>query len=493
MAIKVFGFEFGKEKPEDKAISSPVLDSSANVDVINQFGLMQTTLLSNDSNLLHKTLVLQNRTLAQQPEVDYAVDEVVNELADYSVQNPFKIEFIDFTAGAAAKKAIEEAFTKVSALYAVNLQDDLVQWYVDGSLARFIQLEQDNQGIRELKKVEPWMIKQYQPVSISVDPDTQATTYSEETPYYVYTQTDTGDLKGSSTGKKIKLPFDSICYVDTGKYDSNYNPISYVRKALKPINDMMSLENAAVIYRMTRAPEKRAFYVDTGQLPTQKAEEYIKTLMSRFKTKIDYDPKTGEVKTGNQNLIASTVDYWMPRRGGSASTEMSLISESGNPLNTIIDELQYFKKKAYQALKIPTNRIGGDSPSFSLGLSGTIDREEILFSQFIDRVQRQYLQGLYHLLMVELVTTGKMNKDEFDSIKSTIEVNMINNDFFAESKKLEMMTTRLNVIASLSEHIGTLFSQEYVFKEVLSMNDDEIAEMVKQIENPLIAPPATDG
>lgn len=489
--MKLFGFEFGKTDPKEKPVASPVLSSDVDVEVVNQFGLMQTSMLTNDANIQHKTIVSQNRALANQPEVDFAVDEIVNEIVDFSAANPFELEFLeDFQAGPGVKKAIEEAFDKVAELYTETLSDDLYTWIVDGSLARFIQLEKNNKGINSLKKIEPWMIQRFTPVQMKVDPESQLTTYVEEEPYYIYTQADTNDINKGSGGKKVKLPFDSICYVDSGKYDANGNPVSFIRKAMKPINDMLSLENAAIIYRMTRAPEKRAFYVDTGQLPTQKAEEYVKALMSRFKTKIEYDTKTGEVKTANQNLVAATVDYWLPRRGGSASTEMSLISETSNPLNTIIEELDYFKKKAYQALKIPSNRIAGESPTFSLGLSGTIDREEIKFSQFIDRLQEMYLEGLYHILMVELTTTGKMNKEEFEGVKKHIQIKMLNNDFFATSKKLELLTTRLNVISSLNEYIGTLFSQEYVFKEVLGMTDDEIKEMIEQIQNPLVKPPA---
>jgi len=492
--MKLFGFEFGKTKEErQESIPSPVV--SSDVDVVTGFGMMQTSILSNDKNITHKGIVEQNRNIALQPEADYAVDEIVNEMVDYSLQNPFTILFTEDEKDnpelpKKVRDAISEAFETVSTLYAEDLQENLTNWIVDGSRAWFIQLKKDGKGIHEIKPIDPWLIQRFSPVSVRVDAETQINTYVEDEPYYIYTQTEvsSSNFNKSSTGKKIKLPFDSIVYTDSGKYDNDGIPVSYIRKAMKPINDMLSLENAAIIYRLTRAPEKRAFYVDTGQLPTQKSEEYVKALMSRFKTKLDYDVRTGEIKTANQNLIAATVDYWMPRRGGSASTEIQMISESGNPLNTLIDELNYFKKKAYQALKIPSNRVQ-DTPSFSMGLSGTIDREEIKFSQFIDRLKNRYLEGLYHMIMVQLLTTGKMSKDEFEAIKPKIRIDIQNNDFFAESKRLELLTTRLNVISSLNDHIGTLFSQEFVFKEVLGMNDEEIETMIKQIETPLLKPP----
>jgi hypothetical protein len=207
--------------------------------------------------------------------------------------------------------------------------------------------------------------------------------------------------------------------------------------------------------------------------------------MNRFKTKIDYDSKTGEIKTANRNLVAATEDYWMPRRGGSSATEIQMISETSNQLNTLVDELDYFKKKAYRALKIPTSRIN-DNPTFNLGSSGNITREEVKFSMYIDRLQRQYTIGLYHLLMVELMITGVMSKEEFIKIKDLIKITMINNDFFSETKKFEVLTNKVALISSMEQYVGTYFSQQYVLKEVLGMTDEEIDSMLEEIQNPLI-------
>jgi hypothetical protein len=207
--------------------------------------------------------------------------------------------------------------------------------------------------------------------------------------------------------------------------------------------------------------------------------------MNRFKTKIDYDSKTGEVKTVNQNLVAATEDYWMPRRGGSNATEIQMISETSNQLSTLVEELDYFRKKAYRALKIPMSRIN-DNPTFNLGNTGNITREEIKLSMYINRLQRQYMIGLYNLLMVDLMITGAMSKEEFIKIKDLIKISMINNDFFAETKKSEVLSNRISVLSSIEPYIGTYFSQQYVLKEILNMTEEEIQNMIEEIKNPLI-------
>jgi polyhydroxyalkanoate synthesis regulator phasin len=486
--MKIFGFELGKSV--EVQTPSPVIPNDVDITVSSHYGVQSLTFVTNTKSDSHKTVVIQNRELANQPEVDYAVDEIVNEMVDSAIDVPFEITFVDNTGNEISKKvkdSITDSFRKVSVLYSKDIVKDLYKWYVDGSSAKFIRLSEDGKSIQALEEIDPWLIEKITPAK-TARTEQGVTTLTKEEPYYVYSQpnmTDTDSQLRSAGQNKIKLAYDSVIFADSGKYDEYGIPSSYIRSAMKPINDMLTLENAGIIYRMTRAPEKRAFYVDTGQLPTQKAEEYVKTLMNRFKTKIDYDSKTGEIKTANRNLVAATEDYWMPRRGGSSATEIQMISETSNQLNTLVDELDYFKKKAYRALKIPTSRIN-DNPTFNLGSSGNITREEVKFSMYIDRLQRQYTIGLYHLLMVELMITGVMSKEEFIKIKDLIKISMINNDFFSETKKFEVLTNKVTLISSMEQYVGTYFSQQYVLKEVLGMTDEEIDSMLEEIQNPLI-------
>lgn len=494
--MKIFGFEFGEKG--DKSSPSPILPVDTTVQVSNHFGVHSVAFVTNTKSDSHRSIVLQNRELARQPEVDYAVDEMVNEMVDSDLDVPFELTFIESSdvktkLTSKVKDVITDSFRRVSKLYSKEITDDLYKWYVDGSHVKFINLSEDGKSIAGLEYIDPWLIERITPTKMTVTPG-GVNLYEKEETYYIYSQpnTDTANLSNKSAGqKKVKLPFDSIIYADTGKYDANGIPISFIRSAMKPINDMLTLENAGIIYRMTRAPEKRAFYVDTGQLPTQKAEEYVKTLMNRFKTKIDYDSRTGEVKTVNQNLVAATEDYWMPRRGGSNATEIQMISETSNQLTTLIDELDYFRRKAYRALKIPMSRIN-DNPTFNLGQSGNITREEVKLSMFINRIQRQYLQGLYHLLMVDLYISGTMSKDEFAEIKDLVNIKMVNNDFFSETKQNEALSERLSVLSSVEPYVGTYFSQQFVLKEILRMTDAEIEKLLEDIKNPLVKPDMDD-
>ena len=486
--MKIFGFEIG-EKVE-KQTPSPVIPNDVDISVSSHYGVQSITFATNTKSDSHKTIIIQNRELANQPEVDYAVDEIVNEMVDSDIDIPFEITFVDGKTNEISKKvkdSILDSFRRVSVLYSKDIVRDLYKWYVDGSLAKFIRLSEDGKSIQALEEIDPWLIEKITPAK-TTKTEQGVTTLIKEEPHYVYSQPNTTEAKTqirSAGQNKIKLAYDSVLFVDSGKYDTNGIPTSYIRSAMKPINDMLTLENAGIIYRMTRAPEKRAFYVDTGQLPTQKAEEYVKTLMNRFKTKIDYDSKTGEVKTVNQNLVAATEDYWMPRRGGSNATEIQMISETSNQLSTLVEELDYFRKKAYRALKIPMSRIN-DNPTFNLGNSGNITREEIKLSMYINRLQRQYMIGLYNLLMVDLMITGAMSKEEFIKIKDLIKITMINNDFFAETKKSEVLSNRISVLSSIEPYIGTYFSQQYVLKEILNMTEEEIQNMIEEIKNPLI-------
>lgn len=486
--MKIFGFEIG-EKVE-KQTPSPVIPNDVDISVSSHYGVQSITFATNTKSDSHKTIIIQNRELANQPEVDYAVDEIVNEMVDSDIDIPFEITFVDGKTNEISKKvkdSILDSFRRVSVLYSKDIVRDLYKWYVDGSLAKFIRLSEDGKSIQALEEIDPWLIEKITPAK-TTKTEQGVTTLIKEEPHYVYSQPNTTEAKTqirSAGQNKIKLAYDSVLFVDSGKYDTNGIPTSYIRSAMKPINDMLTLENAGIIYRMTRAPEKRAFYVDTGQLPTQKAEEYVKTLMNRFKTKIDYDSKTGEVKTVNQNLVAATEDYWMPRRGGSNATEIQMISETSNQLSTLVEELDYFRKKAYRALKIPMSRIN-DNPTFNLGNTGNITREEIKLSMYINRLQRQYMIGLYNLLMVDLMITGAMSKEEFIKIKDLIKISMINNDFFAETKKSEVLSNRISVLSSIEPYIGTYFSQQYVLKEILNMTEEEIQNMIEEIKNPLI-------
>ena len=483
---KLFGFEFGNAKKVSEPTPVPNKDSS--VEVVNSFGHIQNGIVGfsyqYENKQQHAELIKGYRELARKPEAEFAIEEIVSEMVDFDLKNPFTIEIEETPEiSKQLKEKIIANFEEMSEIYRKDLGDKIRNWYIDGSKVWFIQLTKNNTKIKELREIDPWMVRKVTP-TVVIENNNGVTTFTEGEPYYVYLQEDPNNTRKktntSFTGKEIKLAYDSIIYIDSGKYNDQGVPLSFIGAAMKPINDLMSLENAAIIYRLTRAPEKRAFYIDTGQLPTNKAEEYVNSLMKRFKTKLEYDPNTGEVTTANRNVIAATVDYFLPRREGSTGTEVSLISETSNAITNITEEIDYFRKKAFKALKIPASRVD-ENPSFSLGQDGQITREEVKFSQFIQMLQDRFTDGLLKLLMVSLILDNTMTREEFEDISGFIKITMINNDFFSESKRLDVLNEKINALNNIDSYIGKFFSKSYVYKEILKFTDEEIEEMEKQI------------
>lgn len=457
---KIFGFEFGSSKPE--GLATPVRPQDAtSANVSSTYGVMEAGFKYSEQEKTNIQSKIKTREeLYKNSEVNFAVDEVINEMVDFSGFNPLEVDFGD-SVSAKQRDVIAEEVKNILPLFQDSLNLVLTNWYVRGVKTFFIQVAQDGKSIHKLVEINPWEVELKKPSSLKQN-EQGIMTYTEEEPYWLLSQ------KNGSAQSKIKLPYDSVVRFDVGLGEG-----SYLDYAIKPMNDLLTLENASVIYRITRAPEKRAFYVDTGQLQPTKAEEFMKQLMSRFKSSIEYDSKTGAISTSNKNAIPATVDYWMPRREGSTGTEIDVINETSSAMSNVMDEVNYFRQKLYSALFIPKSRIT-DEPMYSIGQSGTISRDEVKFSQYISKLEAQWMRGIKHILRVNLGLKGLVTKDEFELIEKDINLSFLSNDFFAESKRIDIITSRVSLLEQIDPYIGTYFSKDWVQKEVLKMSDVEI-------------------
>jgi len=473
--MELFGFEISKKGKKNDAIQSPVAPEEAYVNYNGTFGINESSFLrSYQTEQDTRGKIQARRQLFENSEIIFAVDEIVNEMVDFDIANPLEINIEDCKEiPEKLADTIYETSNEMFKFFNRDLARYLQDWYVDGAIAFFVQLSSDKKRVVDLKKIIDISVLEYvSPVKISRT-DLGVDTYIEEEPYWIYSQKDGGSIK------KIKLPLESIIWIGTPNSKKGECK-SYIDYAIKPMNDLLTLENASVIYRITRAPEKRAFYVDTGQLSPTKADEMVKSLMNRFKTKTEYDSKTGKVTTSNKNLIAATVDYFLPRREGSTGTEIDVINESSNSLSNIIEEVDYLKSKLYSALFIPKSRVQ-DDPSFTFGNSGTITREEVKFHQLVNKLEKSFMAGFTEVVKLQLILSNVVNEEEWVDVEDKVRFRLKNNDFFADTKKNENLDTKFSLLRDAEEYGGKYFSLEYIRKEILAMSSEEIEEMDKQM------------
>jgi hypothetical protein len=330
-------------------------------------------------------------------------------------------------------------------------------------------------GIKELRYISPFNIKKVREEKRKIGQGgaTEVIGYEE---FYMYNM----DKVDSKTLSGIKLSADSICYVTSGLVDDVKNIVySHLHKALKPTNQLRMIEDALIIYRLSRAPERRIFYVDVGNLPKNKAEEYIRGIMSKHKNKMVYDAVTGEVKDST-NVMSMMEDIWMPRREGGRGTEVTTLAGGAN-LGEISD-LEYFKKKVYQALNVPNSRNSETPSAFSIGRSSEMTRDEIRFQKFIDRLRKRFSKLFFQLLKTQLILKKIITPADWTLIEPNISFNFLSDSFFVELKQSEILKERLSTLKEISEYVGVYYSKEFVRRNVLMQTDTEIEQIDKQIQ-----------
>tara|TARA_B100000945_G_scaffold320020_1_gene328807 strand:+ start:37 stop:1662 length:1626 start_codon:yes stop_codon:yes gene_type:complete len=433
-------------------------------------------------------LIRRYRSMSIHPECDRAIDDVVNEAIAGDVDDtPVEVELSNLKVGSGIKKQIREEFVNCLRLLDFDKMayDIFRRWYIDGKLYyhKVIDVKNPRGGITELRYVDPRKIRKVVEMENKkdkqlLDPRTLEANLAPKTAeYYVY------NPKGMRAGMEtsgMKIAPDAIAFCHSGLKDMNKNVImSHLHKAIKALNQLRMIEDSLVIYRLSRAPERRIFYIDVGNLPKQKAEQYLREVMSRYRNKLVYNADTGEIRD-DRKFMSMLEDFWLPRREGGRGTEISTLP-GGQNLGEL-EDVKYFQKKLYRALNVPESRLESDS-TFNLGRAAEITRDEIKFQKFVTRLRKKFSSLFHDLLKTQLVLKGIISLEDWDDMSEHIQYNFIADNYFAELKEKEMLTERLNLVTAMDPFAGRYFSLEYIRRHILRHTDAEINEIDEQIED----------
>jgi hypothetical protein len=485
MAISLFGYKIGKDEPQNKEeVKSfvPPTEEDGSVAVVGG-GIYGTYVDLEGQIRSDADLIKKYREMANQPECDTAIDDIVNESIVYDDDKyPVDINLEKLKQPEAVKKKIKAEFDHVLKLLDFNNQgyDIFRRWYIDGKLYyhMLIDEKQPKQGLKEIRYIDPRKIRKVKEIPKSKQvPGTGSNAPMITKPIEYFVFSDKGFAKDGSQG--LKVAPDSICYVHSGVTDKDGKAIvSHLHKAIKPLNQLRMLEDATVIYRISRAPERRIFYIDVGNLPKMKAEQHLREVMQKYKNKLVYDANTGEIRD-DRRFQTMLEDFWLPRREGGKGTEITTLP-SGQNLGEIEDVL-YFQKKFYRALNVPTTRLEADN-GFSLGRTSEITRDELKFGKFIDRLRLRFSHLFDRLLETQLLLKGVCTRAEWRQLKEEISYNFMSDSHFTEMKEAELMKERLSMLSDIDAYVGKYYSKLWVQKNVLRLSEDDIKQLDEQMQ-----------
>jgi hypothetical protein len=428
-------------------------------------------------------LISRYREMAMQPEIESAIDDIVNEaIVQDDDGNTTQIVLDDLKQPEKIKKAIKEEFQTILRLlnYKKMAQDVFRRYYVDGRLYYHVIIDKDDPtaGIKELRYIDPRKIRKVREMKKTKDERTGVELMATVNEYYIYNDK---VVSGSSTNYGpvgTRITVDSVVSIVSGLMDSRRAVVlSYLHKAIKPLNQLRMIEDATVIYRISRAPERRIFYIDVGNLPKLKAEQYLRDIMVKYKNKLVYDANTGEVRD-DRKFLSMMEDFWLPRREGGKGTEITTLP-GGQNLGEL-EDVKYFQKKLYGALSVPVSRLESGQ-AFSLGRSSEITRDELKFAKFVDRLRNKFSELFDQALRIQCIFKGICTTEEWEMFKENIHYDFIKDNNFSELKEAELMTNRLSLLASVDPYTGRYFSQKWIQQNVLRLTDDEIKEMETEI------------
>ncbi len=497
---KLFGFSIDDASKKPDSVVSPVPQTNEDgVDYYIQSGFYGQYV---DIEGVYRTefdLIRRYREMALHPECDAAVEDIVNEaIVSDLYDSPVEIELTNVNASDKLKSKIREEFRHIKEMMDFDKKSHEIfrNWYVDGRLyyLKVIDIKKPQDGIQEIRYIDPMKIKFVRQekksnknnlVALQSPTDVRKEIYPEIEEYYVYTPkpnypTGTFSSAGNTKGS-IKIAKDSVTYVTSGLFDRNKGTcLSYLHKAIKSLNQLRMIEDSLVIYRLSRAPERRIFYIDVGNLPKVKAEQYLKEVMSRYRNKLVYDANTGEVRD-DRKYMSMLEDFWLPRREGGRGTEITTLP-GGQNLGELSD-IEYFQKKLYRALGVPETRIAGGGDGFNLGRSSEILRDELMFSKFVGRLRKRFANLFNDILRTQLLLKNIVSPEDWEKMSDHIQYDFLYDNHFAELKEAELLTNRLTLATTIEPYIGKYYSTEYVRKKILRQTDSEIIEIDLQIED----------
>tara|TARA_B100001093_G_scaffold29936_1_gene25992 strand:+ start:1855 stop:3342 length:1488 start_codon:yes stop_codon:yes gene_type:complete len=423
-------------------------------------------------------LILKYRDIASQPECDAAIEDITNEsIVGNHDESPIQIILDKLETSDKIKETIRNEFEEVLQLMNFNsyAHDIFRKWYIDGRLPYHIIIDGKNQkgGIKELRYIDPTKLRKVKEIEEKQDPTTGAKIIVKQDEYFLFQ-----DKGHAAAGQGLKIHPDAIMYATSGMLDpARKRILSYLHKAIKPVNQLRMMEDSLVIYRISRAPERRIFYIDVGNLPKGKAEEYLKGIMGQYRNKLVYDASTGDIKDDRKHM-SMLEDFFLPRREGGRGTEISTLP-GGENLGQI-DDIIYFQKKLYKSLNVPVNRLEQEA-QFTLGRSTEISRDEVKFKKFIDRLRKRFSDVFMQLLKTQLLLKSVITKEDWEDWKNYIAFDYIEDNYFSELKESEIMRERFDMLGQVDEYAGKYVSIEWIAKNVLRMDDDAIKDMEDQI------------
>jgi hypothetical protein len=493
MAIKLFGFTLGNkdivqvQAPEQPSFALPTeaMDDGAVTITSNPYYGTYVDLEGAVRNELE--LITRYREMANHPELEQAIDDIVNEAITHDVSGRTVDIVLDkLKQPDTVKRKIAEEFENVLKLLNFgNLADDLFKrWYIDGRIYYHVVVDEKKpkEGIQELRYIDPRKIRKVRELIKDADPKTGAQIIKSIAEYYVYSDKGTTtQTYGAKVNSGLRISTDSVINVNSGLMDAkNTFVISYIHKAIKPLNQLRMVEDAVVIYRLSRAPERRVFYIDVGNLPKGKAEQYLRDVMVKYKNKVVYDSSTGEVRDDRKHM-SMLEDFWLPRREGGKGTEITTLP-AGQNLGEL-EDVKYFRQKLLQSLNVPMSRLEPQQGGMiGMGRVSEVTRDEVKFTKFITRLRNKFSQIFDYALGTQLALKGICTKEEWEQFKGDVYYDYKKDNNFTELRDAELLRERLSLLTTVDPYLGRYYSAKWVKKHVLQMTDEEIEDMKKEMD-----------
>jgi len=492
---ELFGFSFKKRKDQEKSLApSPVAPS--NEDGATSFiaGGYYGQYVDLDGNFKTEyDMVKKYREMAMHPEVDSAIEDIIHEaiVADQN-DTPVQINLDNLEVSDSVKSMVRQEFEYIRNLFGFDMKahEMFRRWYIDGRMYyhKVIDLNDPAKGILELRYIDPHKIKKVRQINKPKTADEfMKYDFGKSEEYFIYNPK---GLNNTSANSGIKIAKDAITYVTSGIMDTNRNIVlSYLHKAIKVLNQLRMIEDSLVIYRISRAPERRIFYIDVGNLPKVKAEQYLREVMGRYRNKLVYDAATGEIRD-DRKYMSMMEDFWLPRREGGRGTEITTLP-GGQNLGELTD-VQYFQTKLYKALNVPAGRLDSTT-SFNLGRSSEITRDELKFTKFVGKLRKKFSDIFQDTLKTQLILKGVIAPEDWEDMKEHIQYDYLYDNHFTELKNLEMMNEKLQILAQMDAYVGKYFSTDYIRKEILGQTEKQMeeidAEMAGDIKSGMVIDP----
>jgi len=481
---ELFGFQISRiKKLADPKQSFTTTQADDGTQTVNAGGYFGTFLDMDATAKTEADLIRRYREISIHPECDMAIEDIVNEaIVSNEMKDPVRINIDGLPFGKDVRRKIEDEFKEILRLMHFNIKghDIFRRWYVDGRIfyQKLIDRKDPTKGITELKYIDPRKIKKIREVKkIRPKENANLTVVEEYIEYYLFNEK---GVQQSTAGSGIKIAPDTIAFCPSGLVDQNKQNmvLSYMHKAIKPVNQLRMIEDAVVIYRIARAPERRIFKIDVGNLPKQKAEQYLRDVMARYRNKLVYDASTGEIRD-DRNYMSMLEDFWLPSREGGRGTDITTLP-GGQNLGEMSD-VEYFQKKLYRSLNVPVSRLEA-SDGFSLGRASEISRDELKFTKFVQRLRKRFTELFNDILRTQLILKKIIAEEDWYTISQSIQYDYLQDGHFAELKDTELLRSRLDLAMSMRDYVGKYYSVEYIRKHILKQNEKEIDEMDKQIK-----------